>query len=183
MPSPALLIGLGNPGEEYNSTYHNVGWEALRFFEAKLNERYGAADLQKGKNFHFKKYGTEIGDRYLVYPATFMNNSGEAVKAALEWFGVRPEDTVVFHDDSDLAIGERKEASGGAAGHHGVESILKFLGDAPLLRVRIGIRDPREKTGEEPRRKAGEFVLKRIRPEDARKLEEVFGKLAETFLA
>jgi PTH1 family peptidyl-tRNA hydrolase len=173
-----LLIGLGNPGETHAGTYHNAGWEALGFFKEKLEEMHGPAAEQKGKKFHFRTYG----DMHLVYPDTFMNRSGEAIKAALAWFHKGPEDAVIFHDDSDLAVGEYKESSGGAAGHHGIESAMEVLGDVPLLRVRIGIRDPREKSGEHPRRKAGDFVLKRISKEDREKLTKVFQELSERFL-
>lgn len=178
MTKRTLLIGLGNPGEEHAGTYHNAGWEILEFFEEKLEKIYGPAPLQKGKNFHFRTYD----GLNLVYPDTFMNRSGTAVKAALAWFHKQPEDAVIFHDDSDLALGEYKEAGGGSAGHHGIESIFEILGDVPLLRVRIGIRDPLEKSGEQPRRKAGDFVLKKISKEARVKLNEVFQELSGRFL-
>lgn len=173
-----LLIGLGNPGEKYAGTYHNAGWELLNFLKIKLEEKHGAANVKDGKGFHFYQYG----DLSLIYPNTYMNLSGEAVKAALAWFHKRPEDVVVFHDDSDLAVGEYKETEGGAAGHHGIESILEAVNDSPVLRVRIGIRDPREKSGEHPRRKAGSFVLKPISKSDQEKLEGVFQELSDKFL-
>ena len=168
-----LLIGLGNPGEEHAGTYNNVGWELLDFLKVKLEEKYGPAPLQKGKNFHFRTYG----DLHLIYPDTYMNRSGAAIIEALKWFDKEPEDAVIFHDDSDLAIGEYREADGGAAGHHGIESVLEAFQDTAFPRVRIGIRDLREKNGEHPRRKAGDFVLKRISKEDDEKLQEVFREL------
>lgn len=174
-----LLIGLGNPGEEHAGTYHNVGWELLDFLKEKLEEKYGAATLQKGKNFHFRTYG----DIHLVYPDTYMNHSGAAIIEALKWFNKEPGDAVIFHDDSDLVVGEYKESGGGAAGHHGIESVLETFKDASFPRVRIGIRDPREKNGERPRRKAGDFVLKKISKEDAEELSEVFRKLSMEFAA
>ena len=175
-----LLIGLGNPDEEHAGSYHNVGWELLDFLKEKLEEKYGPADAKDGKGFHFYQYGMYC----LIYPDTYMNLSGEAVKAALAWFHKRPEDVVVFHDDSDLALGEYKEAGegGGTAGHHGIESILKTLGNIPILRIRIGIRDLQEKNGEHPRRKAGDFVLKRISKEDREKLRGVFQELSLKFV-
>lgn len=173
-----LLIGLGNPGEEYAGTYHNVGWEILNFFQEKLEKKYGPAALEQAKDFHFKRYGNLC----LVYPDTFMNRSGQALKRALAWFDDKPEEVVVFHDDSDLAIGEYRQAAGGAAGHHGIESILNTLPDQAVLRLRIGIRDPREKAGDRPRRKAGDFVLKKISAKDLQKLRtDVFQELAERY--
>lgn len=173
-----LFIGLGNPGDEYAGTYHNVGWELLDFLKEKLEERYGPAAMQKGKNFHFRTYG----DIHLVYPDTYMNRSGAATIEALKWFSKEPEDVVVFHDDSDLAVGEYKETGDGAAGHHGIESVLEALRDTSFPRVRIGIRDPLEKNGERPRRKAGDFVLKKISKEDQKKLLDVFQGLYSKFI-
>lgn len=172
------MIGLGNPGEKYAGTYHNAGWEILDFLKTKLGEKYDGGGAKGGKGFHFYQYGETI----LAYPDIFMNRSGEAVRSALAWFKKQPEDVVVFHDDSDLAVGEWREATGGAAGHHGIESILESMSGSGILRVRIGIRDPREKKGEHPRRKAGEFVLKKISKEDREKLESVFQELAERFM-
>jgi peptidyl-tRNA hydrolase len=135
--------------------------------------------MEKGKDFHFLKYDSAC----LVYPDTFMNESGRAVENALAWFKKSANDAVVFHDDSDLALGEYKDAAGGSAGHRGVESIFAVMGETSILRVRIGVRDPLEKSGEQPRRKAGEFVLKKMRAEDLEKLRtDVFENLAARFL-
>ena len=174
----SLFIGLGNPGEEHAGTYHNVGWEFLSFLKEKLEADYGVSEAKEGKDFHFFQYG----EYRLIYPNTFMNRSGAAAKAALEWFHKSPEEAVVFHDDSDLAVGEWRESDGGAAGHHGIESILATIGDTPLTRVRIGIRHPEEKSGERPRRKAGDFVLKKISAADRERLQQVFEDLATRFL-
>lgn len=179
-----LFIGLGNPGEEYAGTYHNVGWELLDFLKEKLEERYGPAPEENGKNFRFRAYG----DFRLVYPDTYMNLSGEAVKAALAWFDRQPVDAAIFQDDSDLAIGEYKIGplfGSGDAGHRGISSVMSSMpsGDDPgSVRVRIGIRDPLEKNGERPRRKAGDFVLKKISKNDREKLSAVFQELVPEFL-
>jgi PTH1 family peptidyl-tRNA hydrolase len=174
-----LLIGLGNPGEKYAGTYHNVGWEALDFFGALLEKNRGPAPEERGRDFRFRKYGR----LRLVYPETFMNESGRAVIQALEWFGKTPDEAVIFHDDSDLAIGEFREGAGGSAGHRGIDSVIRELPDSPVLRVRIGVRAPLEKSGGRPRRKAGDFVLQKIRPADLEVLNrDVFAKLAERFL-
>jgi PTH1 family peptidyl-tRNA hydrolase len=179
-----LLIGLGNPGEEHAGTYHNVGWELLDFLKIKLEESYGPAPLQKGKKFHFRT----CGNFNLIYPDTYMNLSGEAVKAALAWFHKKPEDAVIFQDDSDLTLGEHKSgplSGSGDAGHRGISSVMSSIpptGEPESLRVRIGIRDPRENNGEHPRRKAGDFVLKRISKEDQEKLREVFRELSLEFI-
>lgn len=187
-----LLIGLGNPGDAYADTYHNAGWEILEFFKKKLEERYGPAVAKAGKDFRFYQYGPY----HLIYPDTYMNLSGEAVKSALSWFGEHPESTVIFHDDSDLAFGEYKTGplfESGDAGHRGVSSIMGSIGNggadpvggseaAAITRVRIGIRDPLEMSGERPRRKAGDFVLKRMSEAELGIMEVLARELSETFL-
>ena len=179
-----ILIGLGNPGDAYAGTYHNAGWEILDFFKKNLEERYGPAAAKSGKGFHFHQYGPY----HLVYPDTYMNLSGEAVKSALAWFGGHPLQTVIFHDDSDLALGEYKAgllSQSGDAGHHGISSIKGAASGteaAAITRVRIGVRDPLEISGERPRRKAGVFVLKRMSKTDRERLEKVFQELTERFL-
>lgn len=170
-----LIIGLGNPGEEYVSTYHNAGREALDFIHRNKTNESGLSLVQDGKDFRFAR----IENAILIWPDTFMNLSGKAFESALRWFDVKPENTVVLHDDSDLAIGEHRNGGGGAAGHHGIESILEKLGSGSLRRIRIGVREPMEKTGEKPRRKAGDFVLKKISPEDKEKLQVVFKEIME----
>lgn len=144
-----ILIGLGNPGKEYESTYHNVG----ALFIDHLNE--------VAPEKRFKKTND------------FMNKSGARVLKIMKSLGVKSEDLLIAHDDSDLKVGKYKLSYGrGPAGHKGVESIINSLGTKNFWRLRIGIR--REK---EVREKAGDFVLKRITPTDKMILEKVFQEI------
>lgn len=164
-----ILIGLGNPGKKYAKTYHNAGFLALDFI---YNELLGAPEITKeggGKYFEFREAEGNGEKIIFVRPTTFMNESGLAVREAIKALKALPEEIIIFHDDSDLTIGTIKiSESGNLAGHHGLLSIKKETG-RNFARVRIGIRDPKEKI----RRKAEEFVLKNIA---AAKLPEMFGE-------
>jgi len=154
-----LIVGLGNPEKEYEFTYHNAGALVLRRLREEFKADFGP--VEKSKYFNFSKgVDPETGDNLVfLWPATYMNESGIAVRAALKFFKVKPADLIVFHDDSDLPMGAVKiSESPNAAGHHGLMSIQKELGVDNFRRLKIGVRDPKEKK----RRKAEEFVLKTI---------------------
>lgn len=171
--SDLLVFGLGNPGEEYEFTYHNAGLIALSHMREKLEKEVHAA-IKAGHSFAYWKYGHLILAAASPAAEIFMNNSGLPVRETLGFFKLAPERLVVLHDDSDLPVGEFKlEFGRGAAGHHGVESVIKELGTQEFWRGRIGIR-PAE---EGHRRKAEEFVLKNIKKEDAETLNQVFQML------
>lgn len=129
-----LIIGLGNPGEKYTHTRHNLGFRVVEEVAKKLEVRSWKLE---------KKFMAEIVvtvDIILAKPQTFMNNSGSAVKALVDYYKVALEDVVVIHDELDLPLGRIKVRTGGsAAGHHGVESIIAALGDDKFTRVRLGI--------------------------------------------
>jgi PTH1 family peptidyl-tRNA hydrolase len=163
MEQKLVILGLGNPGEEYENTYHNVGWLALDYIEKSLLEDGFSEKNGKWNNFDYSEL-IGAGKKYiLVYPNTYMNLSGKAAAEAVKNFGINAEDLIVIHDDSDLPIGEIKGAVGsGAAGHNGVSSIIESLGTKDFYRIRIGIRDPKEAT----RKKAEDFVLNKIKKSD-----------------
>jgi PTH1 family peptidyl-tRNA hydrolase len=169
---PKLLIGLGNPGMEYENTYHNAGVAALDA---------AASDLSGGNALHWKSYRNlfayaQIGNWIFAKPITFMNDSGIAVREAARKFNVLPEDIVLLHDDSDLPLGTWKiSRARGAAGHHGAESAIAALGTNSFARIRIGIRPTDERT----RSKAGSFVLRKVTKGAAAKLETVFRAITE----
>jgi PTH1 family peptidyl-tRNA hydrolase len=154
-----LVIGLGNPGKEYEFTYHNAGALVLRQLWKELRNSFGS--IEKSKYFTFSKgVDPETGENFVfVWPETYMNESGVAVRAALKFFKAKTTDLIVFHDDSDLRVGAAKISdSPNAAGHHGLMSIQKEIDVRSFRRLKIGIRDPKEKK----HRKAEEFVLKTI---------------------
>jgi PTH1 family peptidyl-tRNA hydrolase len=139
MASPArLIVGLGNPGSEYERTRHNVGFRALD----------GLAAVRGARFVEVPKYQAELaeiedasGKSVLVKPTTFMNKSGEAVGALAQFYKLSPGDIWVVQDDIDLEIGRLrlKLGGGGSGGHNGVKSIEEALGSADFPRLKIGV--------------------------------------------
>jgi len=138
---PALIVGLGNPGPEYERTRHNVGFRVVDV----LCERLGAR-LKPAKGIRALAAEGRDGDRRVVLaePTTFMNFSGEAVAPLARYHKAELDDIVVVHDDMDLPFGAiRVKRGGGDAGHNGLKSLTKSLGSREYARVRIGIGRPR----------------------------------------
>jgi PTH1 family peptidyl-tRNA hydrolase len=132
-----LIAGLGNPGSEYADTRHNAGFLLVE----RLAERWGAA-WRSEKRFSARlARATRSGGRVLLcQPLTFMNASGEAVRAITDYYRVAPGRLVVVVDDADLPVGElRLRSSGGSGGHHGLESVAQHLGGTGFARLRLGI--------------------------------------------
>lgn len=162
-----LIIGLGNPGQEYENTYHNAGNKFVDFLKDKIVGE--DISYKKEKGFEYVKIGSLVLAKTLV----FMNESGLAVKKAAIFAKVKPEEVLVVHDDSDLNIGNQKiSLNRGTGGHKGIESIAQNLKTKNFWRLRIGIR-PEEKN----RSKAGSFVLKNISNANLRKIEDLFEKI------
>jgi peptidyl-tRNA hydrolase, PTH1 family len=160
-----IIIGLGNPGEEYASTWHNAG----RMFVEYIAEKEGLT-FKNVSHKRFSAIKTTGGDT-LAIPDTFMNESGIAVREAIKFFELSPEELIVAHDDSDLARGTYKfTKGGGSAGHHGIESIVAEIGTPEFWRIRIGVRNAEEVV----RVKAGDFVLKGLSKTDKETLYGVF---------
>jgi PTH1 family peptidyl-tRNA hydrolase len=134
-----LVVGLGNPGDEYARTRHNVGAEVVEIVAA----RHGAS-LKKGKERarvdQVRIAGSLVA---LAIPLTYMNDSGLAVAALVRRYGVAPEQLVVVQDELDLPVGTLKVKNGGGlAGHNGLRSIKSHLHSDAFLRVRIGVGKP-----------------------------------------
>jgi len=163
-----LIIGLGNPDPTLEGTYHNVGALAVQWMAD--HEEEGAPALKFRSHHNLFSYA-KTGNRILILPLVFMNDSGRAVKEAMHVFGATPSDIVVIHDDSDIPVGEFKcVRDGGSAGHNGIRSIIDHLGTEDFARIRIGIRE----RDEVHRKKAGDFVLSPISAKDRIAFEEVF---------
>lgn len=146
-PFDWLVVGLGNPGEKYARTRHNVGEEAVRL----LAERQGLT-LKGGRDNALvaeAKFGDPIDpDRVvLAFPLTYMNESGQAVSALVRRYRIEdPERLIVVQDELDLPPGELKvKAGGGLAGHNGLRSINQHLKSTDFVRVRIGVGKPDHK--------------------------------------
>ena len=138
-PADVLVVGLGNPGEEFARTRHNVGAEVVELLAA----RHGAK-LKKGKE-RARVDEVRFGDRRvaLAIPLTFMNDSGESVGLLARRYGVEPEQVVIVHDELDLPVGRmRVKVGGGLAGHNGLKSIVQHLKTDDFVRVRMGVGKP-----------------------------------------
>lgn len=138
-----LLVGLGNPGKEYEHTPHNLGRAVLSAW--RLSQ--GLPEPRSIKKYNgLISEGTVNGKKVmLLLPETFMNNSGEAVSALANFHKVEPANIWLLHDDVDIPLGNVRIAfGGGAAGHHGVESVAEKLGSPDFWRFRVGIF-PKEK--------------------------------------
>jgi peptidyl-tRNA hydrolase, PTH1 family len=143
---PQLIVGLGNPGTKYAQTRHNIGFDLLdvlaKRWQISLSDSPGER-LRQRKQFQ-GIYGEGVGSNNtkirLLKPQTFMNLSGQSVRATIDWFKLPPESVLVVYDDLDLPLGKiRLRLSGSAGGHNGMKSIISHLGTQNFPRVRIGI--------------------------------------------
>lgn len=131
-----LIVGLGNPGEKYKDTRHNVGFMVVD----KLAHELGGSDISWESSPKLSAVIAKTGEVVLAKPTTFMNASGKAVRKIVDFYKMGPEDVWVVHDDLDLPLGKiRIRAGGASAGHHGIDSLIKELGSDKFIRVRLGI--------------------------------------------
>ncbi len=132
-----IVIGLGNPGNEYIHTRHNVGFEVVDYLADKLDVKLSSNSRLFGESARVSLNKKKI---VLLKPHTFMNNSGRSAVSALNWFKCRYSDLVVVLDDACLSVGNiRVRGGGSSAGHKGLQSIIDCLGNSDFPRVRIGI--------------------------------------------
>lgn len=151
-----LIVGLGNPGKTYEHTRHNAGFEAMDAIASITS----ANIAQKKFKALIDKVNIGKESVLLMKPQTFMNNSGEAVRAAMDFYRLAPGDLLVIYDDLDLPVGKlRLRQRGSAGGHNGIKSIIAHIGTQEFDRIRIGIdKDARIPTVD--------WVLGKIRKED-----------------
>lgn len=135
-----VIVGLGNPGKNYEDTRHNVGFKVIDHLSKSLSI---SLDSQKFKGI--VGMGTVQGEKvFLLKPLTYMNLSGESVRPLLDFYKLTPDDLVVIYDDLDLPAGKiRLRQKGGAGGHNGIKSMIQHLGTQEFNRVRIGIDRPK----------------------------------------
>jgi len=135
-----LIVGLGNPGTEYKDNRHNLGFRAVDLLCTELALHFS------DQRFHALSTSTDYHDKKMILacPQTFMNRSGLAVKHLVEYYKLEIRNMMVVHDDIDLDVGRMKIVrGGGAAGHHGIESVAYHLGTNEFSRTKIGIGRPR----------------------------------------
>ena len=153
MPVDLLVVGLGNPGDEYARTRHNVGAEVVEL----LARRHGGK--LRGTKGRARSDEVRIGDKRvaLAVPLTYMNDSGEAVAGLARRLGLETEQIVIVHDELDLAPAVlRVKVGGGLAGHNGLRSIKQHLHSDEFVRVRIGVGKPPSKE------RGADHVLSRV---------------------
>jgi len=169
-PADLLVVGLGNPGDEYARTKHNVGAEVVGL----LAERHGGT-LRKGKERALVDEVHLEGKRVaLAVPLTFMNDSGESVRLLVRRYGVEPEQLVVVHDELDLPVAAlRVKSGGGLAGHNGLRSIKSHLHSGDFQRVRIGVGKPGTKE------QGADHVLSRFSKRDRAEIDVTIAEAAD----
>ncbi len=141
-----LIIGLGNPGPRYDQTRHNIGFLALD----SLRRSFDLPPFQPETTFSAEMSSGFFNGAKIILakPTTFMNESGRAVRAILDFYKLEPKNLIVIHDDLDLAPGVlRTTESSRSAGHNGVQNIIDALGTQDFFRIRLGIGRPIEVEG------------------------------------
>lgn len=174
-----LIIGLGNPGPEYAATRHNAGYMVVDKLARQLNA--GAFTLEKKFQAEVTSVHTDGDKIILAKPTTFMNRSGEAVQALMQFYKIDPADTWIIYDDLDLPLGQiRIREEGGAGTHNGMKSITEYIGqDFP--RIRVGIESRGASAPEQ--QDTSSFVLSPFRKEEKEQATEAIRKGAEALKA
>ena len=134
------LIGLGNPGKKYSKSRHNIGFLVLENLSKKYNSNFLLKDKLKSSCSEFKINNSTYR---LFLPNTFMNNSGDAVRAIVDWYKINLDQIFIIVDDKDLPLGKiRFRKKGSSGGHNGLKSIIEKLQTHEFNRIRIGIGSP-----------------------------------------
>lgn len=167
-----IIVGLGNPGKQYEKTRHNAGFMALDALAEEL-------DLKWTEGKKLKAQIAKTADAILLKPQTFMNNSGVSVAAALSYFKLKPESLIVIHDDLDIELGKYKiSVDSRSAGHNGVQSIIDLIKTKNFKRLRIGIKTP--SLGKIP---AEKFVLQKFTGEEIKTIKKIITQILKKELA
>ena len=164
MESPSLIVGLGNPGKQYERTRHNVGFDLLR----KFAQKKGLAFSRDGKaKSEFAKGQVDGKQILLLLPMTYMNLSGQAVAKVVQFFKIPLEQVLVVFDDADMDLGKmRIRSEGGSGGHNGIKSLMECLGSGVFNRLRVGI-------GRDTGRDLADYVLEKFKSDEEPLLEQV----------
>ena len=163
-----MMVGLGNPGSEYEQTRHNAGF----WFIDELAWQYKATLKEEKKFFgSVARISISGSDLWLLKPSTFMNRSGQAVAALAQFYKIKPEEILVVHDELDIPCGRIKfKLGGGNGGHNGLKDIQARLGTPDFYRLRLGIDHPGE------RNLVVGYVLNKPSPEHRQQIDEAINK-------
>ena len=172
MHSTKVIVGLGNPEQDYDRTRHNVGFRALDYFCGKYDVEINFSD----KNVD---YGSVLfGDKkvFVIKPKSYMNLSGSCVKSFTQYKNIEPSNIIVIHDDIDVKLGcVRQKLAGGDAGHKGIRDIIEKLGTRDFSRIRIGIGRPNSK------RLISKYVLEKFLTNEREIIDNKINLLAKYF--
>ena len=171
------LIGLGNPGQKYSKSRHNVGFLLLENLSKKYNSNFVLKDKLKSSYSEFK---IDNSTYRLFLPNTFMNNSGDAVLAILDWYKINLDQIFVIVDDKDLPVGKiRFKKKGSSGGHNGLKSIIEKLQTHEFNRIRIGIGSPPSTKGTKNFNTIS-HVLGNISKEEKSIFDKVYARVIES---
>ena len=165
-----IIAGLGNPGGKYENTRHNVGFHVIDTLADRMGIR-----VDEKKHFALCGKGILAGERVvLLKPQTYMNNSGQSLRAAADFYKVEPEQIIVISDDIDLEQGQlRIRLKGSAGGHNGLKSIIQHLGAQDFPRVRVGIGGKPEGWD------LADYVLGQLKGNDAEAMQNAYHTAAD----
>ena len=173
-----LVVGLGNPGREYERTRHNAGFWWLDVLARDLGTTF-----KKESKFHGEV--AKAGGVWLLKPMTFMNRSGQSVGALAKFYQIQPDEMLVVHDEMDLPPGGLKMKTGGAAGSNGVKDIVSNVGTRDFWRLRIGVGHPRDMAaklgGDMSRDEVVDYVLHRPDKIDQRAIEDAMQRATDVW--
>jgi len=165
-----LIVGLGNPGKEYELTRHNIGFIVLD----NLADKAGI-EISKSAHKGMLGKGNYLGNTVCLFkPLTFMNKSGEALKEIKNFYKIPADQIIVVHDELDLQLGDiRSKFGGGTAGHNGLKSIIDNTGNKDFHRIRIGVGKPEYKT------QVVDHVLSTFSEEEFKGLDKIIDRAIE----
>lgn len=162
-----LIIGLGNPGKQYEHTRHNIGFDVIDALASKWN----APAMQSKFNGAYTTVHRPEGKVILLKPLTYMNLSGECVRPLMDYFDIDVEDIVVIYDDLDLETGKlRLRQKGSAGGHNGIKSLIQHLGTQEFNRIRVGVSRPPAGMA------VADYVLSKFSKDDASIVQQAIEK-------
>ena len=165
-----MVVGLGNPGQKYNGTRHNVGFDVI----AELARRYDVGRPKSKFNGDFAETIIQNEKTVLVCPLTFMNLSGQCIRAAVDFYKLELDDLLIICDDFNLALGRiRLRPSGSAGGQNGLSDAIQRLGSQKFGRLRLGIGQP------PPQLEVSNYVLGKFSPEDREQIDKAIVRSAD----
>mgnify|MGYP001610224771 CR=1 FL=1 len=168
MDNTTIIAGLGNPGDKYKDTRHNIGFMVVDY----LARRAGVVLETEKWSAYYAKARIEGRNVYLVKPDTFMNLSGQAVIRYLDYYKCSAENLIVVHDDIDMSAGRLKLTNGGGAGgHNGIKSIIQHLSNKDFFRLKFGVGRP-GKDGVHPDFPVDKYVLSPFSQDEKEMIEE-----------